>query len=51
MDACQVQVNVHDDCSGFGFVFNLAHKDKTAKVIISLEKFNREQNFKSESTP
>jgi len=29
---------VHDDCLGFGFVFNLAHKDDTAKVIISLEK-------------
>ena len=29
---------IHDDCSCFGFVFNLAHKDETAKVIINLEK-------------
>jgi len=29
---------MHDDCSGFGFVFNLAHKDEMAKVIINLEK-------------
>jgi len=29
---------VHNNCSGFGFVFNLAHKDDTVKVIISLEK-------------
>jgi len=29
---------MHDDCLGFGFVFNLAHKDKMAKVIINLEK-------------
>jgi len=29
---------VHDDCSGFGFVFNLTHKDETAKVLINLER-------------
>jgi len=29
---------IHDDCSGFGFVFNLSHKDKMVKVTINLEK-------------
>jgi len=29
---------VHDDFSGFSFVFNLAQKDQTMKAIISLDK-------------
>jgi len=29
---------IHDDCSSFGFMFNLTHKDQTAKTIINLEK-------------
>ena len=33
---------VHDECSSFGFVFNLTHKDHTVKVFIDLDKV-REQ--------
>jgi len=29
---------IHDDCSGFGFVFNLRHKDEAIKAIIDLDK-------------
>ena len=29
---------VNDDCSGFGFVFNLKHKDETVKTLIDLDK-------------
>jgi len=29
---------VHDECSSFGFVFNLTHKDHTVKVLIDLDK-------------
>src|SRR5882724_3426180 len=29
---------INDDCSGFGFVFNLKHKDETAKSIMELDK-------------
>ena len=29
---------INDDSSGFGFVFNLQHKDETAKTIIDLDK-------------
>jgi len=29
---------INDDCSGFGFMFNLKHKDDTVKVIIDLDK-------------
>ena len=29
---------IHDDCSNFGFVFNLTHKDHTWKIIINLDK-------------
>jgi len=29
---------INDDCSSFGFVFNLKHKDKTAKMIMELDK-------------
>ena len=29
---------IHDECSSFGFIFNLMHKDHTGKVIISLDK-------------
>jgi len=29
---------VHDDCSSFGFAFNLTHKDQTAKTLIELDK-------------
>ena len=29
---------VNDDCSGFGFVFNLKHKDETVKALIDLDK-------------
>ena len=29
---------VIDDCSGFGFVFNLKHKDEAVKVLIELDK-------------
>src|SRR5882724_10405435 len=29
---------INDDWSGFAFVFNLCHKDETAKTIISLDK-------------
>jgi len=29
---------INDDCSGFGFMFNLRHKDKVAKTIIDLDK-------------
>jgi len=28
---------VHDECSSFGFVFNLTHKDHTVKVFINLD--------------
>ena len=29
---------IHDDCSSFGFTFNLAHKDQTAKTIMDLDR-------------
>jgi len=29
---------VHDECSSFGFVFNLTHKDHTVKALIDLDK-------------
>jgi len=29
---------IHDDCSSFGFTFNLSHKDQTARIIIDLDK-------------
>jgi len=29
---------INDDCSGFGFVFNLKHKDDTVKAIVDLDK-------------
>jgi len=29
---------INDNCLGFGFVFNLKHKDDTSKVIIDLNK-------------
>ena len=29
---------INDDCSGFGFIFNLWNKDKITKMIIKLEK-------------
>jgi len=29
---------INDDCSGFGFVFNLCHKDETTKAIIELDR-------------
>src|SRR6266481_4773166 len=29
---------INDDCSGFGFVFNLKHKDDAVKAIIDLDK-------------
>ena len=29
---------ISDDCSGFGFAFNLKHKDEVAKAIIDLDK-------------
>jgi len=29
---------IHDNCLSFGFVFNLTHKDHTAKIIIDLDK-------------
>ena len=29
---------INDDCSGFGFVFNLKHKDRAAKSIMDLDK-------------
>ncbi len=28
---------INDDCSGFGFAFNLKHKDETTKTIIDLD--------------
>ena len=29
---------IHNDCSNFGFMFNLTHKDHTGKIIIDLDK-------------
>src|SRR5882724_10343738 len=29
---------INDDCSGFGFMFNLKHKDEAAKSIMDLDK-------------
>jgi len=29
---------INDDCSGFGFVFNMQHKDEATKTIIKLDK-------------
>src|SRR5882724_13631085 len=29
---------MHNDCSSFGFTFNLSHKDQTARIIIYLDK-------------
>ena len=31
-------LDINDDCSGFGFTFNLKHKDDTTKAIIDLDK-------------
>ena len=31
-------LDINDDCSGFGFAFNLKHKDDTTKAIINLDK-------------
>jgi len=29
---------INDDCSGFGFIFNLRHKDEMTKTLIELDK-------------
>ena len=29
---------IHNDCSSFGFAFDLSHKDQTARIIIDLDK-------------
>jgi len=29
---------INDNCSGFGFVFNMCHKDETTRAIIELDK-------------
>ena len=31
-------LDINDDCSRFGFAFNLKHKDDTTKAIINLDK-------------